>query len=392
MNRKGFTLIELAVVVIIIAILATMATVFFKGDYSAQKKCAQNLRIISDAIEQYVDANNGQYPPDGTINPANNLKSALYPAYISDASVFKCPADTDSGSTDSYSAFYVKRNNYSKMTTFSVGCPRHDNGKSAMNLFFQGQTLKRELAEATDGSGVLTPGSDISDTATMADGSTVSSSGAVTFLQSFDIGKGMCYSLFKSNADPKDIAFNVTPGAKLEIITPSAIAGVEGTQFLVKIIDAAHADITTLVGKVRVEEKTGAGQVDVLSGRTTSVVSGKPPITRPCSESAVDLPASITLTATAKKMSDSDKKYVVYLEWSCSNSSSFPFSVERRKISQSGEDANSNVKTFVFVVATGTTQFRDTGVHNKKTYEYKVRAQAGGNYSPYSKPARVTVE
>jgi len=308
MNREGFTLIELAVVVIIIAILATMATVFFKGDYSAQKKCAQNLRIISDAIEQYVDANNGQYPPDGTINPANNLKSALYPAYISDASVFKCPADTDSGSTDSYSAFYVKRNNYSKMTTFSVGCPRHDNGKSAMNLFFQGQTLKCELAEATDGSGVLTPGSDISGTATMADGSTVSSTGAVAFLQSFDIGKGMCYSLFKSDADPKDIVLNVTPGAKFEVITPSAIAGVEGTRFLVKVIDKDHTDVTTYDGKVRVEEKTGTGQVDIPAGYTTSVVLGIRPLSRYSTNSTLGRGRGGDRDEDKDKDKDRDKK------------------------------------------------------------------------------------
>ena len=266
MKRKGFTLIEVMVVIIIIGILASMATAFFKGDNPAQKKCAENLRVISNAIEAYRDdpANNGQYPPDGTINPAQDLKTALTSV---PAENFVCPSDT-AGSTDSYSVFYVKRNDNSKMTAFSLGCPRHDGGKSAINAFFQGQVMKREIAETQTG---VKPGESAS-AVTLADNSTVSvSGGAVTFLQSFKIGNSKCYSLFKTDAAPKDITLSVTPGSKLEVITPAAIAGVEGTKFTVSVIDAETTTATVNEGKVTLEEKNGHGKIDVPAGHKGTV-------------------------------------------------------------------------------------------------------------------------
>ena len=269
MKRKGFTLIELLTVIIILGILATMATSFFRSDYKKQKACAENLEKIHQAIEKYRDdpANNGDYPPDAA-SGAKSLKRALNNAsYIPDANVFKCPADTTG---DSYSKFYVRRNDYSNMAAFTLGCPKHEGEKSAMNLFFQGQAMKQKLADVNNGA--LKPGDTAAGLITFSDGSTANvTQGNVILLQSFDIGAGKCYSLLKIKGKSTTVDCNVTAGSKFEVITPSAIAGVGGTQFRVVVrAGAAPNTVETVVsvtsGAVFFSDRNGKRKREVKAG------------------------------------------------------------------------------------------------------------------------------
>ncbi len=54
-NRKGFTLIELMIVIAIIGILAAMAIPNFKKARASarQKACYSNMRVIQGAVEMY---------------------------------------------------------------------------------------------------------------------------------------------------------------------------------------------------------------------------------------------------------------------------------------------------------------------------------------------------
>ena len=66
MNRyKGFTLVELVVVVMIVAILASVAVPKLLNFYSETTDAAlrHTLKVVRDAIDIYAGQNNGSLPP-----------------------------------------------------------------------------------------------------------------------------------------------------------------------------------------------------------------------------------------------------------------------------------------------------------------------------------------
>lgn len=67
-SQKGFTLIELMIVILIIAILVAIAVpVFLSARANAQRRtCQANLRTIDGAINTY-DGQYEAYPPNGTV-------------------------------------------------------------------------------------------------------------------------------------------------------------------------------------------------------------------------------------------------------------------------------------------------------------------------------------
>ncbi len=87
MNRKGFTLIELMIVIAIIGILAAMAIPNFKKARASarQKACYSNIRVIQGAVEMYnmdspnmmdslsiQDLQNGHYLKEKPVSPETN--------------------------------------------------------------------------------------------------------------------------------------------------------------------------------------------------------------------------------------------------------------------------------------------------------------------------------
>ncbi|EKD53171.1 MAG: hypothetical protein ACD_61C00122G0004 [uncultured bacterium] len=79
MKNKGFTLLELLVVIGIIGVLVALATVAYstaqQSSRNARRK--QDLVAVQNALEQYYSDNSFKYPTDGTCQAAiANMKSS----------------------------------------------------------------------------------------------------------------------------------------------------------------------------------------------------------------------------------------------------------------------------------------------------------------------------
>ena len=89
-RRGGFTLIEMMIVVVIIAILASITAVAVNSakEKARQTDCMSNLRQLGTAIVTYRADNRGRNPP---------WLSKLYPTYIDDTRVYVCRSDKARG-------------------------------------------------------------------------------------------------------------------------------------------------------------------------------------------------------------------------------------------------------------------------------------------------------
>ncbi len=78
--RKGFTLIELLLVVLIIAVLASIVVPRMTGAAAEAKnsKCDANWANLVRALELYAANNDGAYPADQTAFDADVLNSNTY--------------------------------------------------------------------------------------------------------------------------------------------------------------------------------------------------------------------------------------------------------------------------------------------------------------------------
>lgn len=249
MKRNSFSLIEILIAIVIVGVLATVAVVIFGSNYSSQRRCTSNLRTIANAIEKYRE-DKGDYPPDN-ITLKNELTKPP-DRYISDEGIFQCPLDPTGN--DSYSDYYAKPNDYSSMSQFLIGCPRHDDGKVALNVFFQGQLFKQDTVEIQG----KKAGDEIAagETITLPDGSKIAvNEGSVKILQIVSWHNNRyIFTLKIDEAFTTVMDIKTIPGSQCTVIAPSAVAGVAGTTFRTKTWRSTEQGQQQLFTKIGVRE------------------------------------------------------------------------------------------------------------------------------------------
>lgn len=232
-KKNGFTLIDMLICVAGMSIVMTVIVSVGKEVRSRAHStiCMNNLRQISFAMANYY-ADYEDYPRG---LPYDTLKNQL-DSYIRNELVFLCPIDRYEDE-DSYSQYYVYRGDDMSAFKYVMGCPRHRDYKSTTNIFSLQNAKSFNNADVLANNENVMPGSFVSGTIKLEDGSTITSQSVdMIVIQSMRLANGVLYSVVRvPEGESGQVVVNATPGTKLEVVTPSIVAGVRGTTYTLDI-------------------------------------------------------------------------------------------------------------------------------------------------------------
>jgi len=301
LTNKGFTIMEVLITIGIIAALTGTGAVTVSKVRTAnqQTTCVNNLRTISQGLQLYYN-DHMSFPEDGYPDDGDDLYplSTDLASYINNKATFVCPEDNDATSTGSfasYDPYYVARNGPYDTEELAIGCPRHRGGNNSTSAFSTGSTeITRVGTVLANGQAMLPDGTtaqrtinSVGDVLKFDDGSTVTVTNAsggsygCILVQSVQLADGTLYSIIKVQ-DNGTIDVQVTSGSKFEVVTPSAIVGVRGTQFTVQTsangIAGYKTDVLLTSGIVVVTDRETGKPTILKSGGTTSTTTGNTPM------------------------------------------------------------------------------------------------------------------
>lgn len=252
--KEGFSLIELLVVIAILAALVSMAYSALRSGRTMSKQaiCLNNLKQIAVALNLYYNDHHA-YPPE-------DLPGHLGRYVGENPRLYICPNDT-TGSGDSYSLFYVPRPD-DNAQDYVCACPRHVAETKCITLLSSSSAQLLERRPVHWNGQLVPPGTSVgTGMMSFADGSTVTipDGMVVRLVQSFRLHDGRYYSVVAVDINETGtLDLEVTPGSRFEVVTPSAIAGVQGTRFKVTThieSDEFSVNVEVTEGKVEVKSR-----------------------------------------------------------------------------------------------------------------------------------------
>ncbi len=159
---------------------------------------------------------------------------------------------------------------------YIIGCPYHSNYARGVSAFAYGVIQTGRLGRVTWNDVPINVGDEVSGGELgFEDGTRIvltgSSSGLV--VASFRMDDGRLYSIVRVLKGHGSATINVTvePGSKFEVITPAAIAGVQGTKFRLGVRTVLGGDKR----KTRVEMTQGTVEMRGRSGQVHILTAGE---------------------------------------------------------------------------------------------------------------------
>jgi len=159
-HKNGFTIVELLIVIVVIAILAAISIVAYNGiqQRARDTQRLQDVKTIAKALELYY-IQNGVYPSSNCSSNCKintswnstsdgswaNLRTQLVPDYIS-----KLPEDPQASASNPPAIYGGSNYDYVRLSSnCSEGLPQH---KYLLTYVLEAQVKKREFVGTCDGS------------------------------------------------------------------------------------------------------------------------------------------------------------------------------------------------------------------------------------------------
>ena len=129
-NRKGFTLTELAFIVIIIAIFISLLTPVIAKIRTRKKiiNCEENLEKIGLGLKLYASEHEGSFP--------SVLSELIESGYIEDESILDCPSGQRAGTAEEPDYHYTTGYTISSPSGDAVVFDKTENHKGGKHVLY----------------------------------------------------------------------------------------------------------------------------------------------------------------------------------------------------------------------------------------------------------------